>query len=127
MMPLINKFYQQHKVRGKAKSHDKVWVIKVENQLAATAKLSLKEGHFLLTGVFTAPIYRNQGLASHLIKHLSSCHLEPIYTFAYTNLVEWYTRCGFSLNSPPNELEPIFQAYVRQGRDIRCMVINQEI
>lgn len=127
MTPLVNKFYQQHNVRGRAKSHDKVWLIKIDNQIAATAKLTLKEKHFLLTGVFTVPLHRGKYLASQLIKHISSYYQQPIYTFAYSHLVDWYTRCAFNLCEPPPELQSIFQAYVRQGRDIRCMVTNLEL
>jgi len=126
MHPLINKFYQQHKVRGRAKSHDDVWVIKIEKQIVATAKVSPKQGHLLLTGVFTLPAYRSQRLASHLIAHLHSFYSQPIFTFAYSHLVTWYNRNKFKSVEPPTALAILFQAYIRQGRDIQCMVSHQE-
>ncbi|MEC8325443.1 MAG: GNAT family N-acetyltransferase [Pseudomonadota bacterium] len=126
MYPLVNKFYQNFKVRGRAKSHDRVWVIKAENQIVAAAKLSLKDGQFLLSGVFTAPCFRGQKLASRLIKTITLDYRKPFFTFAYNHLVSWYQSCGFTEHAAPAELAPFFSAYQNQGRQIVCMIANKD-
>lgn len=127
MYPLVNKFYQTFKVRGRAKSHDKVWVIKAEHQIVAAAKLTPKNGQYILSGVFTAPSFRGLKLASQLINTITNHHRQPLFTFAYIHLVPWYQKCGFIEKSVPPTLAPLFTAYQNQGRKIACMAANMGV
>ena len=125
MFPLVNKFYQAYNVRGRAKSHDKVWVVKVNSEIVAAAKITPKSDFDLLTGVFTAPDWRGNQFASKLVRHIIASQQETIYTFAYNHLVAWYLNLGFVPHQPTEDLASMFQAYCQQGRDICCLATNK--
>ena len=125
--PLVNKFYQEFKVRGRAKSHDLVWVLKQGSQILAVAKVVPVEQYSLLSGVFTHPNWRGKKLATQLVKTIIASHTKPIYTFAYTHLSTWYHSLGFKPDKAQAELAALFLAYRQQGRDICCMVADKEL
>ena len=125
--PLINKFYRQFKVRGRAKSCDLVWVMKSDDQIIAVAKLTPKAGYYLLTGVYTMISWRGRGVATKLVSDLLKDFSKPVFTFAYSKLSPWYQSLGFEYQVLPDELAPFFSAYQSQGRDICCLAANNEI
>lgn len=126
-LPLINKFYQAHKVRGRAKRSDQLWVAKSDSQIVAALRLTPSSknpdspGSFpLLCGVFVAEDFRHQSIASRLItKAVASERIT--YTFAYRHLTLFYQSLGFSRVSQQQlsaSLSGRFHTYTRQGRDI---------
>ena len=136
-LPLVNKFYKQVKARGKASGGDIVWVARdvalcsissynTSAPIIAAARLTptkLNE-YWLLSGVYVAQSHRNQGIASQLITHLVA-QQACCYTFALTQLSDFYQRLGFvevAVGDLPCELAQKFDAYRQQGRNIIAMI-----
>lgn len=126
MVPLVNKFYQTCGVRGRAIRQDNVVVAKVNGTIVGAARLTQKEGNCLLVGVYSAPDFRNLGIAAALIKKLLNNSQEPIFTFAYKHLVPWYMRMMFTPMPPPENLKPYFDAYLKQGRKLTCLAYTRD-
>lgn len=116
--PLANKFYQAHKVRGRANKQDDIWVIKNAN-IVALCRVQNRKGNLFLSTLFVDPTYRNQGLANRLISKIRSQYDQVIYTFAYEDLEVFYRKFGFYVStSLPDELAGMFNAYQQQNRKI---------
>ena len=132
-LPLINKFYQTHKVRGRARRHDKLWVAQSDNRIVAALRItpSSKDPEAasaapLLCGVYVSDAWRHRGLASRLIREAVS-HQGATFTFAYRHLTGFYQALGFTLLTPEQlsaSLAGRFTTYTRQGRDIVPLVFD---
>jgi N-acetylglutamate synthase-like GNAT family acetyltransferase len=94
--PLVNKFYAKYRVRGRAKTHDFIWVVYAQQHMVAACRLQPKEGFMFLSSVFVAPDFRHKGLAKKLLSTLLSQQSQTVYTFAYANVVELYNVLGFN-------------------------------
>ncbi len=127
-LPLVNKFYKLHRVRGRAKRHDVVYVAKVNNEIVAAAKLVNVEQNYLLAGVYTAQNHRGQGIGLGLISTIlddTQVQKKTIYTFSYDDVISFYLALGFSLKSQlPHALAQLFEVYRSQGRKITVLQIN---
>ncbi|OHU88419.1 MULTISPECIES: GNAT family N-acetyltransferase [Pseudoalteromonas] len=121
--PLINKFYQQHKGRGRATKHDQNWVVKAPDIIAA-CRVQDKEGELFLSSVLVAEDFRNQGVARALLTQVIAYQSNTLYTFAYRHLCDFYQRLGFSNCNLPLKLQPYFNSYVAQKRDIVAMCLS---
>ncbi|MCG9758548.1 MULTISPECIES: GNAT family N-acetyltransferase [Pseudoalteromonas] len=128
MTPLVNKFYDAHRVRGRAAKHDKVSVVKDGSEIIAACRLQPVDGNWLLVGVYVAPQRRNQGIAKTLIESAikqfrSEQSRQIIYTFAYCHLSDFYLSLGFQRNSRelPPELASRLSSYLGQNRKLMAM------
>lgn len=131
MTPLVNKFYDAHKARGRAAKHDKVWVVKESSDIIAACRFQPVDGNWLLVGVYVASQYRNQGIAKTLIKTAINQFRaqqqqqikQIIYTFAYCHLSDFYLSLGFQSNPPalPSELASRLSSYLGQNRQLMAM------
>jgi len=120
-IPLVNKFYQAHNVRGRANKQDEVWVVKSQSIVAA-CRIQNRAGALFLSTLFVAEAYRGQGIAKQIILEVLSQHNQPIFTFAYTHLEAFYRAVQFTcVNALPDELACMFSAYRQQGRNIIAM------
>ena len=120
-IPLVNKFYQAHNVRGRANKQDEVWVIKSQSIVAA-CRIQNRAGALFLSTLFVAEAYRGQGIAKQIILEVLSQYTQPIFTFAYAHLEAFYRAAQFTCaDALPDELSCIFNAYRQQGRNIIAM------
>ncbi|WP_440055178.1 GNAT family N-acetyltransferase [Pseudoalteromonas sp. T1lg65] len=126
--PLVNKFYNLHRARGRAARHDQIWVAKVGSSIIAACRIQPVESYWLIVGVLVAPKYRKQGIASALlaqatIQFRQENHDKPLYTFCYSHLILFYKALNFveADATLPAALENRLQAYVRQKRDLVAM------
>ncbi|MBQ4856697.1 GNAT family N-acetyltransferase [Pseudoalteromonas sp. MMG007] len=94
--PLVNKFYKQYNVRGRANKQDKLWVTYYNNEIVAACRLQNKVDFLFLSTVFVAPKHRGRGVAKQLISALIKQQNKVIYTFAYKNLTDLYCAIGFN-------------------------------
>ncbi|CAH9066157.1 hypothetical protein PSEHALCIP103_03530 [Pseudoalteromonas haloplanktis] len=110
--PLVNKFYTLHHVRGRANKQDQVWVAYDNNTIIAACRLQNKPTFLFLSTVFVAPSYRLKGVATQLLVALLNAQTEPVYTFAYQRLTDFYQALGFNqvLTYTP-ALLTLFDAY----------------
>ncbi|AQQ00236.1 GNAT family N-acetyltransferase [Pseudoalteromonas aliena] len=94
--PLVNKFYDQYSVKGRANKQDQLWVVYYKAEIVAACRLQNKDDFLFLSTVFVAPEYRSKGLAKLLISTLLKRQNKTIYTFAYKNLADLYHSIGFN-------------------------------
>lgn len=111
--PLIDRFYKAQGQGDRCKRHDKVWAVRDQGTLIATARLSPMEGQWILRGVWVAPSYRHQRIASELITQMIADHPGEIHCFALPHLATFYGRLGWQLCQPKPVLEGVFSAYRR--------------
>lgn len=127
--PLVNKFYQTHKARGKATRQDQNWVLKGPDIVAA-CRVQHVTGHCFLSTVLVAPEQRGKGFAKVLLNAVLAHQQAPLYTFAYRHLSAFYAGLGFAAIDPlalPQGLAEKYHTYVAQGRQILAMqCINPE-
>lgn len=120
-IPLVNKFYQTHNVRGRANKQDQVWVVK-EQSIIAACRVQNRSGALFLSTLFVAESYRGRGIARQIILELLSQQTQPVYTFAYRHLAAFYHSVQFAqVEQLPDELAGMFNAYQQQGRNILGM------
>lgn len=132
-MPLVNKFYKANRGRSRAKSSDKVWVVRQNNELVAALRVVPLCGHEFLTGVQVAVNKQGQGIATGLLTQVfeklyeadnPARLMKPCYTFPYSHLVGFYSCLGWQVMAEddlPKPLQTRFARYVGQGRDICVM------
>ncbi|MCF2908600.1 GNAT family N-acetyltransferase [Pseudoalteromonas sp. DL2-H2.2] len=121
--PLVNKFYQAHKARGKATRQDQSWVLKATDIVAA-CRVQHISGEYFLSTVLVAPEYRGKGFAKVLLTAVLASQPRSLYTFAYCHLSAFYQGLGFTVIDPvalPQELAEKYHCYVAQGRQILAM------
>ncbi|KAA1158549.1 GNAT family N-acetyltransferase [Pseudoalteromonas sp. B131b] len=94
--PLVNKFYKQYSVRGRANKQDQLWVVYNKTDIVAACRLQHKAEFLFLSTVFVAPQHRSKGLAKLLITTLLEKQNKVVYTFAYKTLVDLYRTVGFN-------------------------------
>ncbi|MBQ4850797.1 GNAT family N-acetyltransferase [Pseudoalteromonas sp. MMG012] len=122
-VPLINKFYQQFSVRGRATKQDQCWVVK-STEIIAGCLIQSKDDALLLSTVFVHPEYRSQGFAKSLLTSVLQSQNEVLYTFSYRKLDGFYRQLGFEYSpNLPHHLSVSFSNYIRQKRDIVAMCI----
>ncbi|KZN43715.1 GNAT family N-acetyltransferase [Pseudoalteromonas luteoviolacea] len=127
--PLVNKFFQEHKVRGRATKQDQVWVIKQADLVAACRVQNVDNDAFLST-VFVDSAYRGQGLAKMLVAHAIENTEQCVYTFAYQDVTALYSKLEFEsvdIVSLPSALQKKFASYIKQGRDIVPMCYSGNV
>lgn len=133
MVPLVNKFYKANRGRARAKSSDKVWIIREKGHLVGALRVVQLSGHEFLTGVQVALDKQGQGIATCLLTQVferlyGSDNSQPLvklcYTFPYRHLMSFYARLGWQsmmMEDLPKPLQTRFLRYVGQGRDICVM------
>jgi len=120
-IPLANKFYQAHNVRGRANKQDEVWVVKNPSIIAACRIQNRVDALFLST-LYVDEKWRGKGIAKQIILAALSQHTQPVFTFAYAHLEAFYQAIHFRcVDTLPEELAYMFKAYRQQGRDIIAM------
>ncbi|MBG9991298.1 MULTISPECIES: GNAT family N-acetyltransferase [unclassified Pseudoalteromonas] len=95
-VPLVNKFYKKHNVRGRANKQDKVWVTYYNNEIVAACRLQDKTEFLFLSTMFVVLEHRGKGVAKQLLSTLLKSQDKMINTFAYKNVVDLYCAIGFN-------------------------------
>lgn len=115
--PLVNKFYNHHRVKGRANKQDQIWVTYFNWQIVAACRLQNKSEFLFLSTVYVAPAHRGKGVAKALLSTLLKTVNKQVYTFSYKHLVDLYYFIGFNevLTYTP-ALQVLFDVY--QHRNI---------
>jgi GNAT superfamily N-acetyltransferase len=110
--PLVNKFYTQHRVRGRANKQDQVWVAYYNQNIVAACRVQDKTQFLFLSTLFVASQYRSKGLAKKLLLSLLKQQNKMVYTFAYKNIADLYYAIGFdSLLTCNPQLSALYDMY----------------
>jgi N-acetylglutamate synthase-like GNAT family acetyltransferase len=129
-IPLANKFYREHRFRGKARRHESCAVVRDEHGVIIGCGYIRDHSAFkLLTGVAVAPAYRGRGVARLLLQLLAGRLDHDTYTFPYEHLLSFYASFGFKqfdAERQPLSVKNCYQRYRNQGREIEMMVYQTD-
>lgn len=93
---LLRKFYRSYKSPMRITQHADAWVVRAPSIIAAVCLSPVADGYWL-TSLFTAPEFRQQGVASLLIRHVQLLHSDsPIWLFCHPDLSVFYHALGFT-------------------------------
>lgn len=121
-IPLVNKFYDRCRAKGRAKKHDTVWVVYYRSQIIAACRIQFIDGEYFLSTVMVEPVYRGLGLARFFILNVLSDVKQPLFTFAYADLSHFYTSVGFArVDSLPTSLSSRLKQYQKQQGNLIAM------
>lgn len=138
-LPLVNKFYKGNRSRAKAKSSDKVWIVRKDDSNGAEIIAALRVvqlcGHEFLTGVHVAEEYQGQGVATSMLQQVFTRIYQqglvrankPCYTFPYRHLIDFYQGLGWQvidITQAPANFQTRYERYCKQGRDIGVMIYH---
>jgi len=84
------------------------WVIEIDGQLVACAKLRRHTHYSLLHDVYVVPEWRSQGLGSRLVACVGMQATKPLYLTCMPQLMQFYLRLGFMPVSSKS-LSPLIQ------------------
>ena len=153
LLPLVNKFYQANGARARAKSSDRVWVVREQSAIIAALRVVHLCGHEFLTGVHVASSWQGRGVATLMLtevfKQLYSADVtdnavnpllnttvenkgkqhKPCYTFPYEYLIGFYSKLGWrqiEKQELPLNMQSRYERYCRQGRNIGVMVYHAD-
>ncbi|MEH6556913.1 MAG: GNAT family N-acetyltransferase [Oceanicoccus sp.] len=129
-IPLANKFYREHRFRGKARRHETCAVVRDELGVIIGCGYIRDHSAFkLLTGVAVAPVHQGRGVARLLLHFLATRLDHNTYTFPYKHLLPFYASVGFKQADADRQqlsVKNCYQRYRNQGRQIEIMVYQAE-
>jgi len=114
--PLVNKFYDKHKTRGRATKADQVWVAYKETEIIAACRVQNQAGLLFLSTLYVDEMWRGQKIASQLLATLIASQKGTVFTFVYQNLIDFYLQNGFNYAlTLPNSLQSLFEVYAHRN------------
>ncbi|PAJ75807.1 hypothetical protein CJF42_02895 [Pseudoalteromonas sp. NBT06-2] len=124
--PIINKFYDLNRVKGRAKKQDDVWVVHYQNEIIAACRIQNISGVLFLSTLFVIDKMRNKGIARDIIGYVTHFYKNmkksEIITFAYSYLESFYVSVGFiCCDDIPEHLAIMYRNYEKQGRKLTAM------
>ena len=122
--PLVNKFYSEHRLRGKARGGDQCAIVRLNGEIIGSALLRPVDDCVLLTAMAIAPVYRHMGIGTRLLGFMQERFNKNIFSFPYKHLESFYRANGFELcpsDCTPEILLSRYEAYMAQGRSILLM------
>ncbi|MBS9760647.1 GNAT family N-acetyltransferase [Pseudomonas mosselii] len=91
---LLEQFYRQHGSRMRAAGDGEQWVAR-SGEIIGGMNLSPVEDGYWLTGLFVAPQWRGQQVASQLLQTALGAATTPTWLFCHPDLTPFYQRLAF--------------------------------
>lgn len=121
---LLDHFYRQHGSRMRAAGDGQWWVARTGGIVAGMSLSPVAEGRWL-TGLFVAPQWRGQQVASQLIEAALQTACGPTWLFCHPELEAFYQRQAFTLTGTlPDALASRLARYQR-SKHLVAMVRGQ--
>lgn len=96
LQPLLAKFYRAHNSRNRIRSEAVCWVARRGDIVGGLCLTPVAQGHFL-TGLLVTPPERSRGIGAQLVHNAVASSAGPVWLFCKPELVEFYSRLGFSV------------------------------
>ncbi len=96
LQPLLAKFYRAHNSRNRIRSEAICWVARRGDIVGGLCLTPVAQGHFL-TGLLVTPPERSRGIGAQLVRNAVASSAGPVWLFCKPELVEFYSRLGFSV------------------------------
>jgi len=128
----LMRFYKQQHYSAGLLGFDNVYVIKHEEVIIAAVIVSALEKdnpQLFLHALVVDDKFRQQGLASKLLKHIRSIHSsQEVICFASIELSKFYQKSGFELCQEKQLCPPLLSRYLQYKKtNNELLVFNQKI
>ncbi|MGI9276902.1 MAG: GNAT family N-acetyltransferase [Endozoicomonas sp.] len=124
-LPLVNRFYRENGHKGKARSNERVFVLRDRGRILAALRACPKADGYLLRSVWVAVTSRKQGYGSILLQQsLSQLGNSQCWCYPYSHLKLFYQLSGFQEVIPeqaPEEIALPWQSYRGKGENFLLM------
>ncbi|WP_323115061.1 GNAT family N-acetyltransferase [Pseudomonas guariconensis] len=115
---LLDHFYRQHGSRMRAAGDGQWWVARAGGIVAGMSLSPVAEGRWL-TGLFVAPQWRGQQVASQLIEAALQTACGPTWLFCHPELEAFYQRQAFT---PTGTLPDALASRLARYQRSKCLV-----
>lgn len=123
--PLVNHFFRANGHKGKARSDERVFVLRQNGSIAAALRACPKGEGYLLRSVWVSINQRRTGLGLRLTrKVLQALQPSPCWCYPYAHLEPFYLQAGMTVLSPeqvPDIVALPWRRYQEQGHDFLLM------
>ncbi|MDH0300443.1 MULTISPECIES: GNAT family N-acetyltransferase [unclassified Pseudomonas] len=121
---LLEQFYRQHGSRMRAAGDGQQWVARA-GEIVAGMNLTPMAGGQWLTGLFVAPSWRGQQVASRLVETALGDAATATWLFCHPDLVRFYQRLAFTPATTLPEMLASRLARYQRGKTLVAMVRGQ--
>ncbi|MET4694027.1 GNAT family N-acetyltransferase [Endozoicomonas lisbonensis] len=126
--PLVNRFFKANGHKGKARSGERVFVLRSEGEIIAALRACPRSQGFLLRSVCVSVPRRGCGYGLQLVKEtLLALSPSRCWCYPYQHLKHFYSLAGFkelSSESVPTEISTPWQNYQKSGKAYLLMGSN---
>jgi N-acetylglutamate synthase-like GNAT family acetyltransferase len=114
-LPLVNRFYSSCDYRVKCGRSERVYSLTFGGKIIAAARLIPQlSGHYLLRNLCVEPGFRNQGVASYLLRAtLANLGGANCYCYALPHLQNFYLSLGFTHFTSDQVPYDVSEMYIR--------------
>ncbi|WP_062269649.1 GNAT family N-acetyltransferase [Endozoicomonas arenosclerae] len=123
--PLANRFFKENGHKGKARSNERVFILRDGKPIVAALRATPKADGYLLRSVWVQIGRRSEGLGSQLVKTtLEQLSPSPCWCYPYNHLEAFYAHLGFQKTSPdeaPSEISGPYLSYLNKGESFLLM------
>ncbi|MCW7552051.1 GNAT family N-acetyltransferase [Endozoicomonas gorgoniicola] len=118
--PLVNRFFKANGHKGKARSDERVFVLRSEGEIIAALRACPRSEGFLLRSVWVALSKRGCGYGLELVKETVEA-LSPLrcWCYPYQHLRHFYALAGFEELAPeavPADIAMPWRNYRKNGQ-----------
>ena len=124
-LPLVNRFYRENGHKGKARSDERVFVLRDQGRIVAALRACPKADGYLLRSVWVATDRRRKGTGTTLLNCvLSKLGSFPCWCYPFDYLEAFYQRSGLQQVPPeqtPDEISSVWVNYRARGERFLLM------
>ena len=126
--PLVNRFFKANGHKGKARSNERVFVLRSESKIVAALRACPRSEGFLLRSVWVAISKRGCGYGLELVKKTVQV-LSPsrCWCYPYQHLRHFYVLASFKELAPeavPSDITLPWKSYLKNGQAFLLMESN---
>jgi N-acetylglutamate synthase-like GNAT family acetyltransferase len=123
--PLVNRFFRDNLHKGKARSNERVFILRDEGKIVAALRACPKANGYLLRSVWVDVNRRQKGFGHSLVSQtLKSLEPAQCWCYPYDHLLSFYQALGFLLVTPdqvPPEIASPYLSYRNKGQQLLLM------
>ena len=125
MLPRVNRFFKANGHKGKAKSHERVFVLEQGGRITAALRACPEADGYLLRSVWVASHMRSQGLGTALLTQaVGQLGLSPCWCYPFGHLKRFYQQSGFieaDINAVPATIASRYLTYSHKHQGLLLM------
>ncbi|AMO56934.1 hypothetical protein GZ77_01675 [Endozoicomonas montiporae] len=126
--PLVNRFFKANGHKGKARSDERVFVVRQKGEIIAALRACPRSQGYLLRSVWVAISRRKKGFGLKLTKDtINALYPASCWCYPYEHLKEFYTLAGFrelTTDNVPDDISIPWQKYRIHNQPFLLMGIS---